>query len=82
MAGLDVIHCAGCVSANTRSHQPCWDDQEIEIAISCTEYTHKGRHKLCIQLHCTKDSCTKRWCFQGVSIDLLDKASHLTAFCA
>ena len=31
---------------------------------------------------CTKDSCMKRWCLWRASTDLLDKASHLTAFCA
>ena len=29
-----------------------------------------------------KDSCMKRRCLQRVSTDLLDKANHLTAFCA
>ena len=31
---------------------------------------------------CTKESYAKRRYFQGVSTDLVDKASHLTAFCA
>ena len=29
-----------------------------------------------------KDSCTKRLCLRRVSTNLLDKSSHLTAFCA
>ena len=29
---------------------------------------------------CMKDSCTKRRCFRGASIEFLDKASHMTAF--
>ena len=32
-----VTHCAGGVSANTRSHQLRWDDQEMGTAISCTK---------------------------------------------
>ena len=29
-----------------------------------------------------KNSCTNRWCFWEASTDLLNKASHLTTFCA
>ena len=30
-----VIHCAGCISANTRPHQLCWGDREMVTTISC-----------------------------------------------
>ena len=74
---MQITH---CVSANTKPHQLYWDDQgmgnlshaqnaRIRVAINCA-------------YSCMKDSCTKRRCFQGVSTNLLDKASHLTAFCA
>jgi len=37
----EVIHCVGCILANTRPNQLCWGDWKMEIAtcihILCTE---------------------------------------------
>ena len=32
-----VTHCEGRISANTRPHQLCWGDREMETATSCTK---------------------------------------------
>ena len=58
-------------------------------------YTHAhARVYVCVRINntwqlrfrtkgsCTKDTYTKRRCLWRASTDLLDKASHLTAFCA
>ena len=89
---MQITH---CVSANTKPHQLYWDDQgmgnlshaqnaRIRVAINCAYSCMKDSctKDSCTKDSCTKDSCTKRRCFQGVSTNLLDKASHLTAFCA
>ena len=36
-SSMTVTHYAEWILANTRPHQLCWNNQEIETAISCTE---------------------------------------------
>ena len=62
-----LIPCDDNDHCNSRMKDNCTKD-------SCTKDS-------CIKDSCTKDSCIKRQCFQGASTDLLDKASHLIAFC-
>ena len=38
-------------------------------------------HKVTSRNNGVHESCTKRRCLRKASIDLLDKTSHLTAFC-
>ena len=53
----------------------------IRVCASITR-NDNDRYDLQMKDSCTKVSCTKRWCFQGASSDLLGKDSHLTVFCA
>ena len=51
----------------------------IDVKIKDYDYYVQSSNKR--QLH-EWNSCMKRWCFWGVSTKHLNKASHLTAFCA
>ena len=55
-----------------------WHADYVQIYLTayiCTLTTHDDYN--CKNLW-ARDSCMKRWCIQGASTDLLNKASHLT----
>ena len=66
--------------------RPYWSLWPVRLYMHARIHAFAHRQHDCYDLwmksSCTKDSCTKGRCPQRASINLLDKASHLTAFCA